>query len=60
MVQKTSVRFVVNSDAHSVARVGDTELVEEQLARINFPMDRIDNIDGRFPNYRFTAFKEKM
>ena len=60
MVQKTSVRFVVNSDAHSGARVGDTELVEEQLARINFPMDRIDNIDGRFPNYRFTAFKEKM
>ena len=60
MVQKTDVRFVVNSDAHSASRVGDTKLVEEQLARIDFPMDRIDNIDGRYPNYRFTEFKKHL
>ncbi len=60
IVQKTSVRFIVNSDAHSAARVGDTALVEEQLKRINFPMDRIDNIDGRFPAFRFAAFKNTL
>ena len=60
MVQKTGVRFIVNSDAHHVRRVGDTALVEEQLARVAFPMDRIDNIDGRMPNFRFTAFKKGL
>ena len=60
MVQKTQVRFIVNSDAHSAARVGDTKLVDEQLARINFPMDRIDNIDGRFPDFRFAEFKKHL
>ena len=60
IVAKTSARFIINSDAHSADRVGDTKLVEEQLLRLNFPMDRIDNIDGRFPDFRFKAFKEKM
>ena len=60
IVQKTSARFIINSDAHSADRVGDTKLVEEQLERIGFPMDRIDNIDGRFPNFRFTEFKKKL
>ena len=59
IIAKTSVRFIINSDAHSQDRVGDTKLVEEQLARLNFPMDRIDNIDGRYPNFRFTAFKKQ-
>ena len=58
MVQKTDVRFVINSDAHSMGRVGDTKLVEEQLKRINFPLERIDNIDGRKPNFRFTEYKK--
>ncbi len=56
----TKVRFVIDSDAHTASRVGDTKLVEEQLARINFPMDRIDNIDGRLPNFRFTEYKKRM
>ena len=60
IVAKTDVRFIINSDAHWASRVGDTKLVEEQLARLNFPMDRIDNIDGRFPTFRFTEFKKKM
>ena len=60
IVAKTDARFIVNSDAHWSSRVGDTKLVEEQLARLNFPMDRIDNIDGRFPNFRFTEFKKKL
>ncbi len=57
---KTSARFVVDSDAHSSSRVGDTRSVEEQLARISFPMERIDNIDGRLPTFRFAEFKAKM
>ncbi len=60
VVAKTSARFVVDSDAHSVDRIGDTKIVEEQLARIGFPMDRIDNVDGRTPNFRFAEFKRRM
>ena len=56
-ILETPVRFVVDSDAHSAGRVGDFALVLEQLKRVNFPMDRIDNIDGRTPNFRFQAFK---
>ncbi len=60
IVAKTKARFVVDSDAHSASRVGDTKSVEEQLARINFPLDRIDNIDGRTPVFRFAAYKKGL
>lgn len=56
----TGVRFVVNSDAHSVDRIGDTKLAEEIIARVGVPLDRIDNIDGRLPNFRFAEFKKHM
>ncbi len=55
---KTEVRFVIDSDAHSSARVGDIKIVEEQLNRLHFPLDRIDNIDGRKPNFRFAEYKQ--
>ena len=57
IVVKTSARFIIGSDAHAKERVGETWLVEEQLARIAFPLDRIDNIEGRLPNFRFAEFK---
>ncbi len=60
IVQKTSVRFLIGSDAHSANRVGEIKLVEEQLKRIDFPLCRIDNIDGRLPNFRFAEFKKHM
>ena len=60
MVQKTSVRFVINSDAHSANRIGDSSLAETQLKRLNFPMDRIDNIDGRLPAFRFAGYKKQL
>ena len=60
IIAKTSARFIINSDAHKAERVGDISLVEEQLARLDFPMDRIDNIDGRTPNFRFAEFKKHM
>jgi len=60
IVQKTSARFIINSDAHSADRVGDTKIVEEQLSRIDFPLDRIDNIDGRTPRFRFAEYKKHL
>ena len=55
---KTNARFIIDSDAHSPNRVGEISLVEKTLERLNFPLDRIDNIDGRLPNFRFEAFKQ--
>ena len=60
IADKTSARFIINSDAHGAERIGDKQIVEEQLARLNFPMDRIDNIDGRLPSFRFTEFKKHL
>ena len=58
IVAKTSARFVIGSDAHSAVRVGECSLVEQQLERISFPMDRIDNIEGRLPKFRFAQYKK--
>lgn len=55
----TGVNFVLDSDAHSVDRIGDTALFEELLKRVNFPMDRIMNIDGKMPTLRFAEFKKQ-
>lgn len=60
IVAKTQARFIIDSDAHSAERVGDMRLVEEQLARLDFPKDRIDNIDGRFPAFRFAEYKKHL
>ncbi|MBR2375071.1 MAG: hypothetical protein IKA88_02150, partial [Clostridia bacterium] len=60
IVQKTEARFLINSDAHSASRVGEIQLVEEQLARVGFPIERIDNVDGRLPSFRFAEFKKSM
>ena len=58
-VYNTGARFLINSDAHTPDRVGEISLVENTLKKINFPLDKIDNIEGRLPNFRFKAFKEK-
>lgn len=55
----TGVRFVVDSDAHSADRVGDTKIAEELLAQASVSLDRIDNIDGRLPKFRFAEYKLK-
>ena len=58
-VADTGVRFVVNSDAHSIGRIGDTRLAEEQIRRVGIPLDRIDNIEGRFPDFRLARWKKE-
>ena len=55
----TGVRFVVDSDAHSVDRIGDNALAEKLFKRVDFPLDRIDNIDGKLPTLRFTNYKKE-
>lgn len=58
LMASTGVRFVINSDAHSADRVGDTKIAEELLKDCALPLDRIDNIDGRLPTFRFAEYKK--
>ena len=50
-------RFVIDSDAHSADRVGDTAIAESLLAEAGISRDLIDNIDGRTPHLRFAEYK---
>lgn len=54
---KTGVNFIIDSDAHTPDRVGEFELVKEQLSRVEVPIDRIHNVDGKLPTFRFAKFK---
>ncbi len=56
---QTGVRFVIDSDAHSADRVGDTKIADELLAEADIPLELIDNIEGRLPRFRFAEYKEK-
>lgn len=57
---ETGVRFVIDSDAHSADRVGDTAIAEELLSEASVPLGRIDNIDGRLPKFRFSEYKARL
>ena len=57
LMASTGVRFVIDSDAHSADRVGDTKIADELLKDCTFPLDKIDNIDGRLPKFRFAEYK---
>lgn len=56
---QTGVKFVIDSDAHSADRVGDTKIAEELLAAADIPLECIENIDGRLPSLRFREYKAK-
>ena len=58
IVDKTSVNFIIDSDAHSPNRVGEISLVESLVNRLNISEDRIHNINGKLPEFRFKKFKE--
>ena len=60
IVDKTSVNFVIDSDAHSSNRVGDTVLADELLTRINIPYNRIHNLNDNTVNLRFSKYKERL
>lgn len=59
-VLDTKVNFVIDSDAHSPSRVGDTKLADELFERIGFPLDRIKNINDNETEFRFKNFKDKL
>ena len=59
-VVDTGVNFVIDSDAHSTDRIGDTRLAEELLQRVNIPLDRIKNLNGKPDFMRFAYYKEKL
>ncbi|MCD8205411.1 MAG: PHP domain-containing protein [Clostridia bacterium] len=56
---KTSVRFVIDSDAHWPERVGDTKIAEDMIEKSGISLDRIDNIEGRTPTFRFAEYKSR-
>ncbi len=58
-ILSTDVKFVIDSDAHTPDRVGEISLVENLMEKIEIPKDRIMNIDGKLPDFRFKHFKEK-
>ncbi len=58
-ILKTGARFIIGSDAHTPDRVGEISLVENLLRRVEIPEDRIDNINGSTPDFRFKKFKER-
>lgn len=58
-VADTGVRFVINSDAHSIDRIGDVVRAEEQVTRVGIPPERIDNIDGKMPTFRLAAWRKE-
>jgi putative hydrolase len=60
MMSATGVRFVIDSDAHSSDRVGDTKIAEEILKDVTFPLEQIDNIDGRLPKFRLAEYKKQL
>ena len=56
----TKVNFVIDSDAHSPSRVGDTALFDKLCENIDFPLDRIYNIGDKRPTFRYEEFKRKL
>ncbi len=59
IIDKTEVGFVINSDAHSPDRVGDSKLAEDLFSRVNFPKNRIFNAFGNELVLRFTEYKRR-
>lgn len=58
-VVRTGAHFVIDSDAHSPSRVGEISLVLKTLERVEVPEERIENINGKTPNFRFKNFKSE-
>ena len=59
-VDKTGVRYVINSDAHSPEKIGGIEIAKTLLSKVDIDTNRIDNIDGRLPKFRFAEYKMRL
>ncbi len=58
IINKTSAKFILSSDAHSKDRVGDFSLALNLVDKLNIPIDRIANAD-KIPEFRFNKFKSE-
>lgn len=60
-VFSTGALFVVDSDAHSPDRVGETGLFDRlEASGISFPRERIFNIEDKRPDFRFQGLKKRL
>lgn len=61
IIDKTAVKFVVDSDAHSPNRVGDDKLFVSLSEKVNFPPERIVNVNKPTESVwlRFSDFKRR-
>lgn len=59
IANKTSVRFVLDSDAHDPKKLGDVSLALSQIGRTGVPLSRVDNLDGRMPQFRLAEYKKR-
>ncbi|MBO5713266.1 MAG: PHP domain-containing protein [Clostridia bacterium] len=58
-VINTGVDFVVNSDAHAPKNIGQIDYAKSLIERLEIPLDRIKNINGKTPEkLRFAEFKK--
>lgn len=48
----TNCRFIIDTDAHKIETIGDTNDIEDIIKKYQIPLDRIDNINGNTPNFR--------
>ena len=51
---------MLDSDAHHPKNIGVITEAEQMINRVNLPLERIINIDGKMPTYmRFNDFKNR-
>ncbi|MBP5177558.1 MAG: hypothetical protein ILP02_03125, partial [Clostridia bacterium] len=60
VIDKTKVNFVIDSDAHRPERVGEVSLFDKLDEVVRFPRERIFNIGGKTPVFRFSEFKKRL
>ena len=58
--EKSHIKGVIFNQMSPMLYPRMKKLVEEQLARVHVPPERIDNIDGRLAVFRFAEFKKHM
>ena len=58
-IENAGANFLVCSDAHKAERIGDVNLAFEIIKKAGLNLERIHNIDGRKPNFRFKEFKDR-
>ena len=60
-VFSTKANFIIDSDAHTPSRVGEISLIESlEKDGVKIPYERVFNVEGRKPKFRFEEFKKRL